>query len=151
AIRRRHADYYVRLAEAAGPELTRADQRRWLARVEAEHDNLRAVLEMAQTEGSAAEVGLQLVGAIWRFWWVRGHLSEGRRWLEGFIGIAVAGGAAIRARALMGAGVLAYHQGDYERAGQRHEESLGLQRELGDRLGIASSLNTLGLVAYQQG
>jgi tetratricopeptide (TPR) repeat protein len=146
---RRHAAYFLALAEAAEPQLVGPEQGTWLARLEAEHDNLRAALSWAG-ERSASDLGLRLVGALLRFWETRGFISEGRRWLEG----ALAGGGgspAARVRALNGAGAMAYHQSEYSRAAALHEEALALRRALGDRLGIADSLNNLGRAAYSQG
>jgi tetratricopeptide (TPR) repeat protein len=156
------------LAEEAEPGLTGPEQGTWLARLEAEHDNLQAALRWAAgsdqelsdppARGGAQERGdlllaLRLAGALWRFWDVRGYLSEGRRWLERLlarVGPAQPGGAA-RAKALTGAARLAYRQGEYARATALHEESLAVSRELGDTRGVALSLHHLGLVAYRQG
>jgi predicted ATPase len=77
-LRAAHAAYYLALAEEAEPMVGAAAQ---LARLEAEHDNLRAVLRWAAQSG-ALEVGLRLAGLVYWFWMQRGHLSEGRRWLE---------------------------------------------------------------------
>ena len=88
---------------------------------------------------------------------MRGHLSEGRAWLEEFLAREPAGAgqesgaAAVRARALRGAGELAWQQGDLARATTLAEESLALRRELGDKQGIAFALHNLGIVAHQQG
>jgi len=79
--RRRHAEYYLALAEQAAPELTGPRQASWLERLEWEHDNLRAALSWA-LERSEAELGLGLAAALARFWELRGHLSEGQEWLE---------------------------------------------------------------------
>jgi predicted ATPase/Tfp pilus assembly protein PilF len=149
-VRRRHAEYFVALAEAAAPELTGPQQGAWLQRLEAEHDNLRAALAWSRQQ-AAWEVGLRLGGALWRFWFMHGHLSEGRRWLEVVLGGSGAAPAPARATALHGAGVLAERQGDYGRATALHAEALALRRELGDRGGIAGSLNNLGIVAHDQG
>jgi predicted ATPase len=149
-VRRRHAEYFVALAEAAAPELTGPQQGAWLQRLEAEHDNLRAALAWSRQQ-AAWEVGLRLGGALWRFWFMHGHLSEGRRWLEAVLGGRGAAPAPARATALNGAGMLAYHQGDYGRATALYEEALALKRELGDKGGIAVLLNNLGEVAYAQG
>ena len=80
-VRRRHAEYFRDLAEEAERHLTREDRVVWLAKVEEEHDNLRAVLDWSEGIGDA-DTGLRTAAAIWRFWLQRGHLSEGRARLE---------------------------------------------------------------------
>jgi tetratricopeptide (TPR) repeat protein len=154
-VRRRHAEYFVTLAEAAEPELRGPHQGEWAQRLETEHDNLRAALTWCSEQG-AREVALRLGGALWRFWVSYGHVSEGRTWLEGLLRQGPAGGgegalAAARAKALSGAGALAHAQGDYRRAMALHEEALALFRELGDKMGIALSLHELGDVARRHG
>jgi len=150
----RHAAYYLSLAEAAEPELTGADQAVWLERLDREHDNLRAALRWTQETGDVA-TGLKLGGAVWRFWYVRGHLGEGRGWLEDLA--ARAADAAFRelnharAMALGGAGVLAKEQGDFGAAERLSLESLRLHEEAGDVKGVALALNNLGTVAYCRG
>jgi predicted ATPase/DNA-binding SARP family transcriptional activator len=216
ALARRHADYFLRLAEQAEPELEGPHQAEWFERLEKEHDNLRAALEWslekgregreegregrekgkgtgewrqpegrtlgkkkeeAQEEGSReegereeaqaesvfqseignrkseiAEAGLRLAGALARFWDVRGHFREGRERLasalsrtEGFEATSA------RARALNGAGILAYCQNDYDSARTLHAASLAISRKLGDPKNRARALNRLGLLSYYQG
>jgi non-specific serine/threonine protein kinase len=152
AVRERHLAWCLALAEEAAPELAGPEQERWLGRLEAEHDNLRAALgwALAVRAHEQAEAGLRLAGALARFWYIRSYLDEGRRWLEG----ALAGegrSAVARARTLQGAGALAYQQGDYERAVAFFEEGMALRCDLGDSWGIADSLNSLGNVAFRQG
>jgi predicted ATPase/DNA-binding SARP family transcriptional activator/DNA-binding CsgD family transcriptional regulator len=150
AVRRQHAAYFLTLAEDAEPELLGPEQTRWLERLETEHDNLRAALGWSLGRGD--KLGLRLAGALSRFWYIRGYLSEGRRWLEE--GLAVGSGMELspeRAKALAGAGWLAEALGDYEWARAAHEESLGIYRQLGDEKGVASSLANLGRVALFQG
>jgi tetratricopeptide (TPR) repeat protein len=160
AVREAHAQYFLALAEDAEPRLTGPDQMKWLDWLEQEHDNLRAGLTWAQ-QGSAdgaprRAIGLRLGGALMRFWMVRGHLREGRTWLEGLLGrggaqdASLAAGA-VRAKALNGAATLATRQSDYARATVLYEESLAQYRALGHKPGIASTLNGLGHVAQDQG
>jgi predicted ATPase/transcriptional regulator with XRE-family HTH domain/Tfp pilus assembly protein PilF len=150
ATQEAHAQYYLVLAEAAGPALRGSEQAPWLARLDAEHDNLRAALGWAQGRRDG-ELGLRLAGALWRFWYLRGYLGEGRCWLEAALTGTVQTSLAARARALNGAGNLAERQGDYGRAAAFHEESLALRRALGDMQGIAHSLGNLGNLAHRQG
>jgi predicted ATPase/DNA-binding SARP family transcriptional activator/DNA-binding CsgD family transcriptional regulator len=145
-VRRQHAALFLTLAEEAEPELLRAEQTKWLERLETEHDNLRAALGWSL--GRKDELGLRLAGALSRFWYIRGYLSEGRRWLEE--GLAVRNGTVLspeRAKALAGAGWLAEALGDYEWARAAHEESLSIYRRLENEKGVASSLANLGRVA----
>jgi len=149
--RDRHLNFFLALAEDANPELRGANQRVWLERLEVEHDNVRAALTWSYTVGGNFEEGLRLSGAIYRFWFVRGHLSEGRDWLASLLAANLGGHAsAARACALNGAGGLAFDQGEYPTARAFYEQSLVILRELGDRRGIALSLNSLGNVALEQ-
>ena len=151
ATRRRHAEYYLALAEQAAPELRGAQQLAWLDRLDREHDNLRAALGWARQSGEA-ELGLRLAGALWRFWNIRSYWTEGRGWLEA--ALALAGPSRpvrVRAEALDGAGLLAWHQDDRAAARARLEESLAIWQELGDRSGIALTLALLGLVSWSEG
>jgi predicted ATPase len=149
--RDRHAGYVVMLAEEAEPQLAGAEQKLWLDRLEREHDNLRAALQWVLERGEAG-MAARLGGALWRFWWMHGHLREGRAWLEQVLGMSQIGSPkAAWAKACHGAGVLADEQGDYAQARSFYEASLTLRRRLGDRQGMASSLNSMGVGAYYQG
>jgi predicted ATPase/class 3 adenylate cyclase len=145
-VRRAHADYFLALVEEAEPQLTGADQVDWLNRLGAEHDNFRSAMGWLE-QGGEVETRLRIASALWRFWWMRGHLTEGRGWLER--GLAKAGELppAIRADALSSAGILAESQGDYERATALHQEALALRQHMGDRLGTTTSLTELGILA----
>ena len=147
--RRRHAEYHLALAERAKPELNGPAQAVWLDRLEAEPDNLRAAIGWSLGRGDP-EVALRLVAALWWFWYKRGHLTEGRRWLEEALERSPTPAPA-RAEALNGAGVLARNQADYDPARARLTESLALQRELGDGKGTADVLLNLGTVALDRG
>jgi tetratricopeptide (TPR) repeat protein len=149
AMRSHFAAYFLALAEEAEPQLTGAEQQAWLERLAAEHDNLRAALAWCMGE-DGGEIGLRLAGALWRFWEVRDDLGEGRLWLERVLA-RMAARTAGRAKALAGAGRLAFYQGDYAAARMFHEESLSINRELGDKQGIAFTLNNLGIMAVEQG
>ena len=108
AILRRHAEYYLELAERAKPKLRGPRQVAWLELLETEHDNFRAVLSWAlgrrATEPDEhAELGVRLAAALWRFWEAHGHPGEGRRWLEAVLSESC-GPPVARAEALNGAG-----------------------------------------------
>ena len=151
ALRDRHRDHFLALAETAAPLLMGAEQAQWLRRLEQEHDNLRAALEWSLARAPAQE-GLRLCGSLQRLWLVHGHVSEGRAWCTRVLGTAAASERTLeRAKALSAAGVLAYHQGDLAAARACHDESLAIRRLWGDRRGVAISLNNLGMVALDQG
>jgi non-specific serine/threonine protein kinase len=114
-VRRRHALWYTRFAEEAEPELAGPDQGGWLDRLEAEHDNLRAALRWS-LEGNEPEGGLSLATALWRMWDARGHMQEGRGWLQKALSTADDSPSAVRAKALNVTGAIAYQQGDIDTA-----------------------------------
>jgi non-specific serine/threonine protein kinase len=152
ALWSRHRDYYLALAETAASKLQGPEQTAWLERLETEHDNLRAALEWCNQDETGAGAGLQLVGALRRFWQVRGYLSEGRAWLEETLRReGAAERTQERASALNGAGVLAHAQGDKAASRAFYEESLAISQELGDKRGITMLLSNLGLLANEQG
>src|SRR5918998_4342554 len=151
-VGQRHAGYCLGFAEEAERELGGPDQARWLTRLEAEHDNLRAALSWSLGEVGDAGLGARLTAALWSFWSTRGYVNEGRKWLESAISrsehAVTAPPTLARAKALNGAGVLAMVQDEVGAAKVHIEEGLSLYRELGDKEGIASSLVSLGSVAW---
>jgi predicted ATPase/class 3 adenylate cyclase len=150
AMRRQHAQFFLRWAEEAEPQLIGRSQQLWLARLETDHDNLRAALTWAVAGGSA-EVTVRLATALGGFWLTRGYMSEGRRWLEAALEQSSALPASAQAKALAAAGhMVLFGQGDDVRATALYEASLTLWRELGRQEEIAWTLYYLGRVAFLQ-
>jgi predicted ATPase/DNA-binding SARP family transcriptional activator/DNA-binding CsgD family transcriptional regulator len=149
-VRDRHGAYFLALAEEAEPELTGEQQAVWVERLEAEHDNLREALS-AFLEWRAGRTALRLGAALWRFWHVRGYLSEGAKWLKRVLVEGEPAASPARVKALEGMGWTFQYQGDQEGAKATYEEMLVLSRELGDKGNIATALNSLGTVAAVQG
>ncbi|MBA3946847.1 MAG: tetratricopeptide repeat protein [Herpetosiphonaceae bacterium] len=145
-LRQQHATYYLKQAEAAEQEFHGPRQHAWLDWLAADLGNIRAALEWTLKQ-SHGEMALRLCGALWRFWYVRGYLSEGREWLAQALAQRAMTPLDVQAKALNGAGYLSYVQGDAPGARALLWESLALRRELGDKRGIAEVLNTLGNVA----
>ena len=151
AVRERHRDYFLALAEEAEPKLIGAEQAEWLRRLEEEHENLRAGLDWSLVEAGSGG-GLRLCGALQRFWWTRGHLSEGREWCVRVLAKAEGDERSEEHAMVLGAaGTLADYQGDYPAARALFEESLAIRRHLDDRRGIAQALNGLASVDAEQG
>ncbi|HEX6607455.1 MAG TPA: helix-turn-helix domain-containing protein, partial [Chloroflexia bacterium] len=153
ALRTAHLVYFTRLAEQVEPELWGPQQYEGLARLEAEHDNLRAALHWAGQAGApGAALGLRLAGALGPFWHMRGYWSEGRIHLTA--ALAAPGldtERAGRVRALLWAGLLATGQNAYADARSLLQQRLTLSRELGDPPGIAVALDGLVDVFLGQG
>jgi predicted ATPase/class 3 adenylate cyclase len=136
-IMRRHAAFFLEVAERAEPELTGPDQIRWLNLLEREHDNLRAALGWAADHD--LDVALRIGGSLWRFWQFRGHLREAKARLEGLLERTGPSDLDARARALEAAGGVVYWMGDFAAALRRYEECLELRERLGDSPGIAEA------------
>ena len=149
-VRRRHAEFFLELAERAAPNLTRAAQTEWLERLAREHDNLRVVLSWLLDQkdaDAAARLGWDLV---W-FWYIRGHLAEGTRWMERTLAYEAALTPIGRAKALIVVAALANPQGDLDRHDAFAEEGGRLAREAGDREVLARATFLEGHAALVRG
>jgi predicted ATPase len=156
SIRRRHVDHFVALAERAAAELRGTNQTVWLGRLDAEHDNFRSALTWLGA-ADEAELELRLSIALTRFWYVRGHITEARTWLDKVLSanevLAATAGrpAPLRAQVVTSASAFALIQGDYPEATRLAEESLQLARAQGDSGRIANALSNLGAVTLAGG
>jgi predicted ATPase/DNA-binding winged helix-turn-helix (wHTH) protein len=150
AARRAHAAYCLVLAEEGNPELNPANRTRWLTQCDVEIDNFRSALDwLFQTLD--LDWSLRLCVALFRFWDMREHLSEGRARLETVLRLAGARRKKERARVSHFIGALATAQGDYLVAEHALQQGLSLYEELGDEPGIAASLNGLAITARDRG
>jgi tetratricopeptide (TPR) repeat protein len=148
AVRAAHAAYFLAYAEEAARDFVGGvGQRAAIARLEDEHDNLRQALAWA-LEQNDPTIALRLTDALWRFWWIQGHLSEGERWLELMLERGRESPPAARARTLIAAGRLAWLCGELVLANERLEHALALGPEPFDR---CEALNALGDVALYRG
>jgi predicted ATPase/class 3 adenylate cyclase len=148
--RRQHALYFAELAEEAAVELRGARQGHWLQRLALERDNLNAALAWA-LEVDDRVTFLRLAAALWRFWFVRGHVTEGRRWLAQAVSSPDGADTARRAEALLGAATLSAAAGEFDVARSLAAERLEICRSLGDDSQIASALSALANIAASSG
>jgi predicted ATPase/DNA-binding XRE family transcriptional regulator len=139
-----HAAFFLALAERAHPEVLGERQVEWLERLEQEYGNLRAAMSWALDAGDA-QTGVRMGWTLWHFWWARGLHREGRRWMEEVLKGDLP--PALRGRALVVAGTLAYGHDDYDRCERYSREGLELSRQVGDELGEAWARVGLGLSA----
>lgn len=164
AVRRDHAAYYLALAEEAAPQLMGAAQKAWLQKLERERENMRAAigwgLEQLVADGDRkARVAfvLRLTSALWRFWYLRGRFSEGRRWLVQALEVAAAGerlspvDKALKANVILAAATIIRRQNDLARARLLCTESIALFRALGDREWLVAALLQMVRVRDFQG
>jgi predicted ATPase/DNA-binding SARP family transcriptional activator len=145
-----HAAWCLALAETAEQELSGAEQARWFATLEGEHDNFRAALDHLGQTGDR-ELELRLAVALSRFWYVRGYLEEGRRRLDE----ALADGADLPAplvrRAHTASAAHALLQGDYAAATRSSEAALDAARRAGEPRFVANALSNLGAIVLAAG
>lgn len=151
----RHLEYYLRLVEQTEPKLQGSEQIVWLKRLDRERDNLRLALEWSLNHGADStrlQVGLQLAAALWRYWFMRGDLQEGRRWLELALARSEAfGRSKRRAQLLNAAGCLAWLQGDFAIGQAWLVESGEIAREVGATREHAYALGWRAMIECELG
>jgi predicted ATPase/DNA-binding XRE family transcriptional regulator len=150
---RAHAAHYVALVEQAEPELRRAGQRSWHQRLETELPNLRLAFRWS-VQSMTAEYALRLAGSMWMFWLWQGGLAEGRRWLTDAMAMVADDHArypVASAKALWGAGWLAYNQGDFADTAALGESLLELAVRTGNPIDVRNGLTLRGMSAMAEG
>ncbi len=151
ASRRSHLAYFLRLVEEAEPHLLGTDQALWLDRLELEHDNVRLALTCAVDIGDRVSA-MRMAAALWRYWWLRGHVREGRGWLAAALtDTARTEDPHLYARAAVGDANLARVQGHYDQAEQRAKDSLALFSQVRDMRGEVMAVLALGNLAFDRG
>jgi predicted ATPase/DNA-binding SARP family transcriptional activator len=146
-LERRHAHYFAELAEAGEPALTGgSEQARWVARLDAEYDNLRTALRWCRRSGDDM-LQLRLAGSLRRLWLLTGRAAEGRLWLEEALEKTPDVSSELRAKTLLGASSIARMQGDYDGAQRHGVAAYELYSELGDTACTARALCNLAGVA----
>jgi len=148
---RRHADYFLALAECAEPELSGPDQEAWLDRLDRERDNLRAAQRWAVAHHDAERVA-RLVASLWQFWWARADASDLREWIDAIVPLTTqASPTPTLARALHGAGLMAGALTEYATCRFLLGEALAVARRLDDRHLLATVLDSLGRQSFVEG
>ncbi len=160
AVRRRLTAYAVDLAESAEPHLTGPQQAVWLDRLTEAHDTLRAALSGLLAEGEG-EQAVRLAGALWRFWYARGHIRAGHAWLRRALETLDADpvardprapeACARLARALNGAASLESCLEQTAAVRALYERAIPLWERAGDRAGLAGTRSNLGMYEHYYG
>ena len=153
-IRTRHRDHYVLLAGAAQAAPMHAPPADVIERLDREDDNLRLALEWCGGP-DGLEPGLRLVGSLWRYWEIRGYVTEATAWIEELLERDRAAGEpcprSVRAHALSAAGTMAWCRSEFEKSRGYHELALREFQEAENLAQVAFSLNNLGVMAQLRG
>jgi predicted ATPase len=147
-LAKRHAEYFLALAEEAQERLRTPEEKRWFDRLEVEYDNLRSALEWAIDNDT--EIALQLPALLGNFWMTRGLAREGSEWLQK--ALARPGEMSpSRANALAWLSLMHLARGEYKKSEEFARASVAAMRALEDEQGMARTLNALGSIVMEQG
>jgi len=148
----RHCDYYLAKAKQARTGMQGSEQARWVARLEADHDNLRAAITYASGGGGDPIIAVKIEVALQAFRTYRGYASEGRNNLRVLLAHpAILSQDLAHGHALYVGAALAYAQADYREAQRMLETCLALRRGLGNEADIAATLSTLAVARLRLG
>lgn len=152
-LQERHAEWCLALAEQARPHFVgRVGQEPWLARIDAEHDNLRQTLRWFLQTGQTDKVH-QLTSAIYWIWYVQGKLTEGRAWLNQTLGLPWPEERFTEHRGwtLIGAGLISHFQGEEETASRLIRAAMDHSQRAGFTRGKALTKLILGIIDEDRG
>ena len=144
-VRRRHAEYFLEVAEDAQPRLLGGAQDLALvARLELEDGNFRAAAEWCEEDDARTEHAMRFGAALYWLWYIRGHFTEGRQRFERAFARDVELSPLVRAKALTALGSVMLWQGDFGPAIRTSEQAVALLREADDRYWLTNALMHLG-------
>ena len=149
-LRRRHATWFLQLAERAETGLTGRDQARWLDRLEREHGNFQAVLDWA-LEWGEIELAVRLGSALWWSWWVRGHFGEMRWRLDQALARREMLPPSLQANLLVASGALASIDGDHDRALELFQQAFAVERESIGKREVSRALRSMAYAVSRHG
>ncbi len=151
-VRRRVLRFFTDLVVSFEFDLIGPNQHIILRRLDQEVGNLRLALQSGlDLDGSASVEGVRLASGLWRYWLVRGQLSEGSRWLSRSLNVATGVPVGIRALALNNLGNLALELSQYTKAHACYMQSMELYETIDDNSGMGDELNNIGLLELIQG
>ena len=152
AIAQRHCRHFLGVAKAANQGWKGPRQGEWTERVETEFDNMRAAIALALEGGVDPVIAVKFEVALLKFRLLRGHVSEGRKYIDAALGLpAVRAADVAHAHALYVAAGLAASQGERAQAARLLQACLVLRRVIGNPVDTAATLSTLALVRLQEG
>ncbi len=147
-IERRHTARYLALVEEADRYLLGRERNLWLTRLDTEHENLRVAVTRTIASGDA-QCALRLTATLWRYWQIRGHLTEGRRHVDRALALPTASRFPRELElAHAAAGSLAYWNGDMPKAGEHYRDGAMLARANGDVARLSAALYNLSFVGW---
>jgi non-specific serine/threonine protein kinase len=126
----RHREWFTSWAKAQGRLLATAEQLAALEALEADHDNLRAILERSMASGDV-EPALRIAADISFFWWLHSHFGEAGAWYERLVAVSESTSPYVRAKLLLGAGRFSWTMSEHEQAKERLIEARGIAQEIG--------------------
>lgn len=147
-MRLSHAEYFLKEAEQAEPQIQSSDPGKIFEQFEQEHDNIRSVMRWAMENDPL--IAVRIAVALRNFWLLHGHLTEGYGWLRTVSKYAGDAPAASRFKLFSGLGLSARFRGDHDVSREAYEAGLAASEEAGDRNALAAANRGLGLVAMQQ-
>jgi len=147
-MRRRHAGYFVDLAERADPEFRLAGYDHWSGRLELNLENIRGVLEWSLSGGDVSS-GVRLAAALCLFWYGIGYHTEGYQWTQRLLERLDEVPLEYHPRFLLSAGHMAFLR-DLDRGKLMFLRMLDISRELGDRQQMAWALAFLGYTMLRE-
>jgi non-specific serine/threonine protein kinase len=150
-VAQRHAEYCLTLVRRAEPAIMGGrDQASWFNRLAAEHENLRAALRWSE-QAQDAELALALANGLYWFWYVRGHLSEGRHWYRVALALGNQAPSSARAQALLSAGKMAHWQAEDTRANELLTAGHEMAQQISDLVNVRLATGLFGTLAEDSG